>query len=272
MTISATRPANLPDFGNPPLNEVVLGVQFAPIKGYSQIYAGEIWRMFRDKFPLIEEQAPLPPQFETFGRQELQASIQLLTGATQNRFWFLTEKKEELIQFQPDRLLHNWRKVGDETNPYPRFETMIAKFEQELGGVENYFLANTKQTLSITQTEISYINFIPCEAEPGCPAHRWLRFLNFDPVQPNDFSMNFRRVLNDDAGKPYARLNCEAQTALAGSERKHIIRFMLTVRGAPGRPDIPATLEFLAKGREIIVNAFTDLTTESAHKVWERTK
>ena len=58
---------NLADFKAPPLNEVVMGIQFQPVPGYQQIRALEVWQLFREQFPVVQEQLPLNPQFETFG-------------------------------------------------------------------------------------------------------------------------------------------------------------------------------------------------------------
>ena len=269
--IHVARPSDLPDFRNPPLNEVVIGVQFQPPRGYSQILAGQVWELFRSEFPHVEEQPPLPPTFETFGRQQpLQFGVGISIGGTSHdRFWFLSRGKEELIQFQQDRLLHNWRKVGDETQ-YPRFERMISKFENELGGLEDYFatLSPQPQPLVINQCEISYINHIPLDQEGPRAAGRWLRVLNFDGVDLEDFNAVFRRAIRDGQGKPCGRLTCEAVSAFAAG--KLVIRLSLTARGAPARTDIPAALEFLQRGREMVVRAFTDITTELAHQAWDR--
>ncbi len=77
-----------------------------------------------------------------------------------DRFRFLSAKKDELIQFQADRLLHNWRKVGDGSNTYPRFEKMIESFETELQAFESYISSLASQKLTINQCEVSYINHI----------------------------------------------------------------------------------------------------------------
>ena len=258
------RPADLPDFAEPPLNEVVLGVQFAPAQGYSQIRAGEVWSLYKDRFPQVEEHPPLPPTFETFGRvQAAQFGFGIVTGATHDRFWFLTPSKEELIQFQQDRLMHNWRKVGDETNPYPRFEAMIRDFEQELGGLEDYFTTLAPQTILINQCEVTYVNHIPFD-EPG----RWLRFIKFETSPIDDFAMTFRRTLHRER-EPVGRLTCETAVVIAAGN-KLMLRLALTARSAPARPDMHAALELLRENRKIVVDAFTEFTTEAAHQVWKR--
>lgn len=259
-----TRPADLPDFADPPLNEVVLGVQFAPAEGYSQIRAGEVWSLYKDRFPLVEEHPPLPPTFETFGRPKAaQVGLGFVTGASHDRFWFLTPTKEQLIQFQQDRLWHNWRKLGDEKNPYPRFEAMIRDFEQELGGLEDYFRTLGNQLLLINQCEVTYVNHIPYDQPP----ESWLRVVRFAGMDIDDFGMSFRRILYRD-NEPIGRLIVEAGAAIQNG--KLVWRMQLTARGAPQRPDMHAALELLRTNREVVVHAFAEFTSESAHQKWKR--
>ncbi len=210
---------------------------------------------------------PLPPMFETFGLpQAAQFRLGIVEGATHDRFWFLSPTKAELIQFQQDRLLHNWRKVGDQSNEYPRFERMIQKFENELAALERYFASLEPQTLKINQCEVSYINQIPWER--GQRVEEWLNFGRL--LGPDDFAIMFRRAVMDAEGKPHGRLICEAGTGVGKERSSRIIQLSLTARGAPLGTDIAAGLEFLRKGREMLVLLFAEITSDSAHRVWER--
>lgn len=271
MPIQTQRPDHLPDFRHPPLNEVVLGVQFSSPRGYQQIYAGEVWNLFREEFPKIEEQPPLAPTFETFGlptkgRQQ----IDLITGATHDRFWFLRQGGDELIQFQQDRLLHNWRKTGDETNEYPRFESMVTRFRSELEQLQSYMNKLSPQTLEINQCEVSYINHITA-GSGNIIAADWLRFVSFVDKEPDDFSVGFREVIQDSEGHPCGRLICDATLGIK-ADQQPVIRLTLIVRGTPKRQDIDSAIEFLAMGRDLIVCKFAELTTNEAHKKWGRIK
>ena len=269
------RPDNLPDFRSPPLNEVVLGVQFAPPSGYQQIFAGEVWRLFKDKYPQVQEQAPLTPVFETFGLPSSpftgQLSLGLMSGAMHNRFWFLREEGDELIQFQQDRLLHNWRKVADEISEYPRFEHMIGKLCEELEQLEFYMNGIAPQTLNINQCEVSYINHILVDVDSELNAANWLSFFKFEHNQPEDFNLSFREVILDSAGKPQGRLTVDAVIGLNQNGQK-IIQLNLSARGAPKKADIDSAQDFICLGRELIVNRFAELTTDFAHKKWGRIK
>lgn len=265
------RPADLPDFDKPPVNEVVLGVQFSNPVGYSQIHAGRVWELFRPDYPHVEEYMPLAPVFETFGPQASFAGNQLsvIEGALHDRYWFLNDGRDELIQFQQDRLLHNWRKVGDRSNEYPRFERMIANFQRQLEALQNCVAGLAPQTLQINQCEISYINHLAEGSLDRISLSDWLSFVNFDTQSPSGFHMGFRETINDESGQPSARLICEVGEGVR-QDGQRVLSLNLTARGAPKQPTIDAALAFFIAGRESIVRRFAELTTPSAHQIWGR--
>jgi uncharacterized protein (TIGR04255 family) len=265
------RPQGLPEFENPPLNEVFLGVQFAPVRGYQQIHIGEVHKLFSDRFPLVQEQMALPPTFETFGLPTgQQMNFGLVSGAMHDRFWFSSLNAEELIQFQNDRLIHNWRKVGDLTNQYPRFEYMIENFKAELSKFEGFSKNLSGADLTITQAEICYTNHIPLTGlDAFKAASSVFRFLDFGGRDPDDISATFRRVIrSDDGTRPIGRLICDITSAIQQNGNPMII-FALTARAAPIGSSLSAAIDFLKSGREVIVHAFKEFTSESAHSGWK---
>lgn len=267
------RPADLPDFDKPPLNEVVVGVQFSNPIGYSQIHAGRVWDLFKTEYPHVEEYMPLNPVFETFGPQISFPGNQfaIVDGVLHDRYWFLNDRRDELIQFQQDRLLHNWRKVGDRTNEYPRFERMIANFEGQLASLEKCFATLAPQTLQINQCEISYINHVVEGTLDTIKLSDWMTFVNFDTQSPSGLNLVFRETIFDASGQPSARLICEVCEAVR-QDGERVLSLTLTVRGAPEQSTIDSALKFFADGRESIVRRFSQLTTPHAHRIWGRKK
>jgi uncharacterized protein (TIGR04255 family) len=268
------RPDYLPDFNNPPLNEVVLGVQFSQPNGYQQILAGKVWDLFREDYPLVQEQMPLQPTFEVFGLPSQGTIINHLNfgvgSLLHSRYWFLNKNGDELIQFQQNRLLHNWRKIGDQTNQYPRFESMIQRFERELNKFQNYVGSLETQELQINQCEISYINHI-VGTNGITNFSDWLNFISDEKMMLDDFNLRFSEVINDNDNKPIGRLVCEASLGIT-KESNWMILCTFTVRGAPESNTINSALEFMIKGRDLIVNKFSELTTDFAHEKWGRLK
>ena len=265
------RSEHLPDFLASPLIEVVLGVQFDPPKGYQQIHAGEVWQLFRAKYSNVQELPPLPPAFETFGRPSLASQLKFVTGATHDRFWFVRPDGDQLIQFQQDRLLHNWRKVEGTANQYPRFPSMISAFREEIEALRQYLTKFTSEGLVINQCEVSYINHIAVAEGKRLIASDWLRCGTFCSPDSEDFSIMFREITYSEDRKPQGRLTCEALTGII-NEGQRMIQLTLTNRGAPRSSDIASALEFLEQGHELIVNRFAEVTTKEAHKVWGRVK
>lgn len=263
------RPDDLPDFKSPPLNEVVIGAQFTPATGYQQVRVSEVWALYRKDFPSVQEMPPLPPAFETFGLPQggrRGPQINLRSMPEHSRYWFISPSEDELLQFQQDRLLHNWRKVGEKTNEYPRFETLIEKFEQELQALEAYFASLAPQSLKINQCEISYINHIEIEDYTNF-VQAWLNFVRFDKLQLEDFAMTFRRVISSPEGKPLGRLIYTAGIAVK-ENNEQVVQLQLTFRGAPTGTDIRAAIDFLQYGRRLIVQSFKEITTDMAHQKW----
>jgi uncharacterized protein (TIGR04255 family) len=255
------------------LNEAVVGVQFEPAKKYHQILAGDVWKLFKADFPHVEEKASLQQSFEVFGPfQPPRINFDFVSGAMHDRFWFIAQNMAELIQFQQDRLLHNWRKVGDETNDYPRFESMMERFTSEIEALAEFFNSLAPQELACNQAEISYINHIPLLHDGvATRAADWLSFLKFANDPPDDAAGVLSRVLVDTKSKPIGRLFCE-YSSFAKPNIGTTISLILTVRGAPESSSIASAVEFLKFGREVIVAEFATITTDSAHKAWGRVK
>lgn len=56
----------LPKFDNPPVAEVLAGIQFQPLKGLSSSIVGALWEKFKPDYSRVKQVAPLPPMIETF--------------------------------------------------------------------------------------------------------------------------------------------------------------------------------------------------------------
>lgn len=272
LTVKKDRP-KLPDFTSPPLHEVVLGVQFSQPLGYQQIRAGEVWNLYRDQYPVVQEQQALQPTFETFGLPHQHPSLiprfGLITGGTHDRFWFLNKAGDQLVQFQQDRLLHNWRKVGGGTNEYPRFEAMAESFLSELIKLQTYMNSLEPQMLAINQCEITYINHIKIDHVRNGAFSAWLNFLHFPDKSPDDFSMTFREVIKDEQTRPLGRLYVESGLGYL-QDGTEVIQLSMTVKGAPNETNVDSAMAFLNLGRKTIVERFVELTTDEAHVAWGR--
>ncbi|WIY54120.1 TIGR04255 family protein [Devosia sp. YIM 151766] len=266
-----SRPASLPDFAAPPLNEIVLGVQFDQIPDYGLINAGEVWELYKDQYPKAITQPPSPPQFETFGsRPAPNFQVQFGDITQHPRFWFLQSDEHELLQFEPTRMFHNWRQLDGVGGVYPRYEYLAERFHRELSLLNQFALDFGKSPLLITQAEITYINRLYLGDDDRDWPFSDLNFVSLPASEVEAGGGAFQKVLTDQDG-PVARIYVEFGTNWDTTGQPFIV-FSHTVRGAPRKPGIIGALEFLASGRQVIVESFANLTTEKAHKKWQRTQ
>ncbi|TIX69470.1 MAG: TIGR04255 family protein [Mesorhizobium sp.] len=261
------RPDGLPDFGNPPLNEVVLGVQFEKHSGYNDLFAWRVREELKSEFPNYAEVPRLDPRFEVFGGAETLANFQFSIQQSEpsKRYWFIATDDSHLVQFQDDRVLLNWRQRRD--NEYPRYEAIVAKFGDLLEKLRAQF-ENDRQQFVVNQAEISYINVIPLV--DSTTLGDWLKIVRPTALNIEQLNANFSEVvLSDDGNHPVARMHYEVSLFTA-REVKRAIRLVITYRGAPREKHSSAIIDFLNAGRIRIVNRFCDITTEQAHKTWQR--
>jgi uncharacterized protein (TIGR04255 family) len=275
-----SRPPDLPDFGAPSVTEVALGVQFNTLDRLLAPHLGVIWSEFKDQFPEAEQHPPLDPVFETFAEKGSRTPIprlhlELLTTIPTPRVFFINQTKTELLQVQRDRFHHNWRKVG-EGDAYPRFERMLETFEDGYRRLETVLARERLGAIEPNQCEVTYINQIPLpDGQSPFQAFERLfgsftKALVLDDLRaPEDARFLLRYIIVGQDGAPAGRLIITAEPAwkLDGA---NIVQFALVARGKPQSSDLAGVRSFLQIGRRHIVRAFTELTSDEMHKVWER--
>ncbi|MEX0938315.1 MAG: TIGR04255 family protein [Pirellulales bacterium] len=267
----------LPDFGKPPLNEVVLSVQFEALELLNIPHLGLIWQAFRDRFPKTEEHASLDPVFERFGlRPTVGPQVQVYSSPPSPRLWFLNKAETELIQVQKDRFIRNWRKKED-NEPYPRYKRLRKFFLEDYEQFIQFVEGQGWGQIVANQCEVSYVNLILCgNGWNDCgEVENVITFISSTYSDsglgdPEKVIANVSYILQDVSGGFAGRLHVEVKPVLRTTDRKPAIRLSLTARGKPEREGIDGVMRFLDRGREEIVRGFTSITTKSMHKVWDR--
>jgi uncharacterized protein (TIGR04255 family) len=272
-------PDDLPEFERHPLAEMVLGIQFDPLVGLTSARLGEVWGLFRDRFPTSEDRPPLAAAFERLDApaqpRELEINLDFMRPSLP-RCWFISDGGDEILQFQQDRFHHNWRRAGAST--YPRYPALRERFESETSALTALVATAGIGEVQINQCEVSYINHIVADeqwSEHG-EAGRVLRLLDPAPAHqlgPQEhvrFEASFR--ITDEALTPRGRLHVSLVSGILREGSKHMLALTLTARGAPMGSGVAGALEFLDLGRRWIVRGFADLTTDRMHRAWGRTR
>jgi uncharacterized protein (TIGR04255 family) len=274
---NASRPFGLPDFKHPPIDEVVLSVQFASLENFRSAHAGLFWRSIRAKYPSVTEQPALPPAFETFGTPPVSnvPLVQFHPAPVVPRFWFEKPGDPSLLQVQQDRIIHNWRKR--EGQPiYPRYEAIRRAFESEIGAFSKFLKSEQLGELRPNQCEVTYINIIemPDRSNPhlrlGDVTPLWSSRTS-EPIS-GEFEvagLQARFTLADE-GKHWGRLYLNFQPAMRQTDFAPVIRLEITARGKPKEETISEALLLLDQERLAVVRTFAAVTTSEMHKVWGR--
>src|ERR1700733_10242157 len=103
---TSVRPADLPDFEEPPVVETVLSVQFERLTEIRTAHLGLLWEKFRADFPKTEERPTLAQVFEQFPetpRTRLGLELQTYETPPVPRLFFITAQGNQMIQVKPDR-------------------------------------------------------------------------------------------------------------------------------------------------------------------------
>ena len=119
---------SLPKYRNPPVVEVALSVQFQRPEGLSVAHLGLAWDKFKTRFPKIEQHAPLPPAFERRGQPVARPKLQIQLSSMEEempRIWMVSDDSHQLLQFQADRFIRNWRRYHNDREPYPSWDGLI---------------------------------------------------------------------------------------------------------------------------------------------------
>jgi uncharacterized protein (TIGR04255 family) len=272
-------PRELPEFDRPPVNEVVFGIQFQPLKALRAAHLGLFWNRIRDRYPNTEEQVEVAHLVEKFDALPTRQSegdllVEVATPSVIPRCWYLDESRLQLTQVQQDRFLRNWRQIeGKEA--YPRFEVLFERFREEWHGFLEFLDEERIGNPTLDQCELTYINHIaqgegwtgPSELSKVVSVwagHRSNAFLP-EPELVN-WTTSYRLP------NQYGRLHVRMRQAIRNRDRRPIIVLDLTARGAPNSQYWEDVSAWFDLAHEWIVRGFAELTTPEMHRIWGRTK
>lgn len=217
---------------------------------------------------------PLPPTFETVGPDFGSAfGINVRTDLLP-RSWFISSDDEHVIQFQPDRLIANWR-VRPAGGEYPRYPEVRRRFVSAYDALTRLVHRRGYPDIVPNQCDLTYFNKVPLpEGAAWSDIHQLLSGMELQtgPEWSDGFEdyqlVLGRRLLRQPQGA-LGRLFVECRPIQTGPTQK-AWALNITVRGRPGGDNFNAVLEFFDTAHVEIVNCFTAITTDTMHGRWGR--
>lgn len=269
-----TEKSALPDYGNPPVVETVVGVQFQPLSGFTNAHLGAFWQALGiAEWPTVQDVPPLPRQEERF-TPEAQWGKALRLQLTQNpasRLQIRNRDGNRTLQLQNGRMHLNW--LGEGGDRYPRYSQVRTEFDNLLTQLARFVDASQLGVLTPDQWEVTYVNKIRQGLWQTPADWNFFRPLNGMPsidgvIEPESFTGEWHFVIPGERG----RLHIHWQHARESDsdEDSHVL-LTLTARGPIGNETEfnSSVLAGIDLGRETIVRSFQCLMSDPANKEWE---
>jgi uncharacterized protein (TIGR04255 family) len=263
-------------FDNPPLTEVVFGIQFKPLTRFTVAHFGQLWERFKiNGYDTSQDTSPLFPAIERFDSPG-SAEPPTLPDPLLPRVWFVHRDGTGIVQVQRDRFLHNWKKAQP-NKEYPRYHELKRMFKTHYRTFSRFIAEHELGAITPVQYEITYVNHIPeGEGWNGLedvgkvfPDFRWKidrkRFL------PSPSGTNLR--LTFDLPDRTARMHFIVRNGVRAHDQTHLIVCEIAARGIPVSDSQEAMWTWFDTAREWIVKGFVDLTDEKVqHDIWGRAR
>jgi uncharacterized protein (TIGR04255 family) len=265
---ATARPSDLPDFGNPPVVEVALSVQFERLPLQTK-HVALLWEECRDSFPEWQDHPPLAPAFELFGQGFLNARV---GGAALPRAIFKNPEGTQLKQYQADRFVRNWTKAPQAPD-YPRYESIRESFATDLAEFIPFIERHALGNFAPNQCEVTYVNLIPLGtgtpnsiADVISPCSGAFSDSFLGKPEATEVSSHFLMTQHD--ARLVGRLHVQAVVVAYRGTESEAVQLTLTARGQPLGAGVDGVIAFLNLGREYIVKGFTSFTTPQMHETW----
>jgi len=232
----------------------------------SSVHYGQFWTSMRNEYPLFEDKPPIA--------EGAQGRVEVLEMPPLRRMFLLNSDASYLMQIQPDRFFHNWRKTTDESH-YPHFEANKQRFLSAWRRFTEFTTGNQLGSPEITHYELTYVNQIlsdPGTFPPGIekfvPLFSWsgARSEKFLP-DPNKVALDLSFALPQDKG----RLRIVMNHGIRTGDNRDVMQMQFSASGPAGsaRDGFDNWFEV---AHESIVRGFCDVTSLEAHKIWGRNR
>lgn len=260
-------------YKTPPINELVLDVQFQDVP-LTTVDLVELRSLFFDAYPEYEEREPLRPELEAEAGG-LNLTFNFTNLPPLRRQWFKNKESTQLFQLQPNRLIHNWRRLEglpeNNQSAYPRFNQVEAEFGKYLNLLNTYVESRHGAPLILNQWELSKFNLIELDDEWARSIYETFSCLGvpyaFDGVKVENAMYQTQNTLTHQ-GVPFGRLYVSLESVDRPQNRRAAL-LRITARGRPDDVTIRCSLEKINLSNDIINNVFNGLTTPEAQKKWQ---
>lgn len=245
------------DFERPPINEVSIGMQFAPLINFRSEHVGLFWSGLREDFPQVQQALP-------FGKVAPPIDIFPMP-----RFWFISKDDATLLQIQKGGFWFNWRLRGEE---YPRFQKIFNSFRRYREEFVRFLTANLLAAkLDQVRYQLTYTNIfeqVPYWSEPD-DTKKIVPGFNFIPsgienAKVRDFNFTTISEISEDLS-----LSISIRNGTNNATKRAVFVIELDSFGSHQFFESSKADKWYGRAHSAIVNSFVSLTdSEIQNKYW----
>jgi len=273
--VETTTSRSSPDYGNPPVVETILGVQFERMAEFRNAHMGAFWKALDSTaWPRVSDAPLLPVQFEPCTKEaRWSKGVQVhVSQDPSSRLQITNAAGDRMIQLQNTRFHFNW--LGQAGMPYPRYETVRVEFSDVYGRFLEFVRGEGLGELRPNQWEVTYLNHIP-KGTVWREPNDWgfFQLLRGVPtiaglIQGESFGGNWTFCIPEERGRLHIQWQHGARSE---PDEQELIVLTLTARGPLDgtKPDIASVLGGLDLGHLTIVQSFERLMSTNANDYWE---
>jgi len=258
--------ASLPKFKNPPVIEVVFGVQFKKLEDLKAPHIGLLWQFIdKNTYPSFDLKPELTHRTESFGNQSSDAiSAEMFNIPPLPRVLFINKDNHNLVQVQSDRFLQNWRKLGAE-GKYPSYNRLFPEFLKSWSQYQTFVKKENLGEILVDQYELTYVNHIPVDVfhKEVSGINEIFPSFNAMPCKflPTPENVEWRKTFKFPENM--GRLHASLKQVVNIQTQKQLYSFDLTARGYASDLEM-----WFNNAHKWIVTGFDELTSEKIHDVW----
>jgi uncharacterized protein (TIGR04255 family) len=266
--------ANRVKFCDPPIIELVLGLQFVPLSGMTSGHLGWFWKRYLgDEWVKATDAVAIIDQFESFDEKRavgLGLQLQIAQVMVPHRLQITTAAGDRMIQVQPSRFHYNWQKKG---SAYPSYRQVRKEFDNSFETFCRFLAENQVGELQVNQWEITYVDHV-AKGELWTEPKDWHRvFPGLLGPTPTMDAVTFESVGGEwhfEISPQRGRLHLALQYGRVGDKAEPTLILTTTARG-PVNPESGMDWgDGLTLGHDKIIQVFLQIISAQAQKVWER--
>ncbi len=264
----------LASYENPPVVEVVLGVQFELLQEFTSAHLGWFWKSkLNDDWQKTVDVPELPDQQEPFGSSNRlwvpdSIRIQLTSKIGPDRLQIVNTAGDRMIQLQQTRFIFNWISRGAD---YPRFGPIKSDFENYYSHFRDFVKEAKLGAVKENQWELVYVNRVPKGDLWKTPAD-WhnvfpvllSKITNYGETDFESLNGEWRSVSPDNRTRLRATVRYHEQQP--GSSDNGDLLLTLTARGPIDEKQ--GRNSGFELGHSTIVYAFEDISSDEAQRFW----